>query len=173
MYLQIIKYLAVIGVVLGIGWKVYDAGSDAKDVEWQSKWDAEQSRIDKANLEHEKKVRDLESKLQTDADEVNNDGKAKSDSLQIDIADGRNTVDSVREQSEKFAAGTGRCPAQNTGSTSVRQTAASAAVVLSKLYSSCEQRSQELAAAYDKAKIAGDACEAAYNSVREKLNSRE
>jgi hypothetical protein len=57
------------------------------------------------------------------------------------------------------------CPTTDTTAISRGQTATRAAMVLSELLSRADARAGDLAKAYDRARIAGMACEASYNAL--------
>ncbi|MEX5341420.1 DUF2514 domain-containing protein [Pseudomonas sp. I2] len=70
----------------------------------------------------------------------------------------------MRDDAAKLAATVG-CPATDTGAIARGQAATRAAMVLSDLLARADERAGELAKAYDRARIAGLACEAAYNAL--------
>ncbi|MCO7515684.1 DUF2514 domain-containing protein [Pseudomonas guariconensis] len=70
----------------------------------------------------------------------------------------------LRDDAAKIAATVG-CPATDTGAIARGQAATRAAMVLSDLLARADERAGELAKAYDRARIAGLACEAAYNAL--------
>lgn len=70
----------------------------------------------------------------------------------------------LRDDATKFAA-TISCPATDTAAIARGQAATRAAMVLSDLLARADARAGELAKAYDRARIAGLACEASYNAL--------
>lgn len=57
------------------------------------------------------------------------------------------------------------CPGPDTGAIARGKAATRAAMVLSELLTRADARAGELAKAYDRARIAGDLCEASYNAL--------
>ena len=70
----------------------------------------------------------------------------------------------LRDEASKLAA-TVSCPGPDTAAVARGETATRAAMVLSDLLARADARAGELAAAFDRARIAGLACEASYNAL--------
>jgi len=70
----------------------------------------------------------------------------------------------LRDEGAKLAA-TVSCPGPDTAAVARSQAATRAAMVLSDLLARADTRAGELAKAYDRAKIAGQLCEATYNAL--------
>ena len=70
----------------------------------------------------------------------------------------------LHDEGAKLAA-TVSCPSTDTTAIARGQTATRAAMVLSELLARADKRAGELAKAYDRARIAGLACEASYNAL--------
>ena len=70
----------------------------------------------------------------------------------------------LRDEAGKLAA-TVSCPGTDTAAIARGQAATRAAMVLSDLLARADARAGELAKAYDRARIAGLACEASYNAL--------
>jgi hypothetical protein len=70
----------------------------------------------------------------------------------------------LRDEGAKLAA-TVSCPGPDTGAIARGQAATRAAMVLSDLLARADARAGELAKVYDRARIAGLACEASYNAL--------
>lgn len=70
----------------------------------------------------------------------------------------------LHDEAGKLAA-TVSCPATDTAAVARGQAATRAAMVLSDLLARADARAGELAKAYDRARIAGLACEASYNAL--------
>jgi hypothetical protein len=162
---MIYKYIISGSIICAIVWAIDDFGYDRSEKKWIQKWTERELQITAANLAHEENVRELQGDLQKANDEVTKNGSEKRNSLEIDISDGRDTAARVRNTAAEYAASAKECPG-NTSATGNSQATPSASMVLAKLFSSCEQRTTELAAAYDKAKIAGDKCAELYETQR-------
>ncbi|WP_313447535.1 DUF2514 domain-containing protein [Pseudomonas sp.] len=70
----------------------------------------------------------------------------------------------LRDEGAKLAA-TVSCPGTDTAAVARGQAATRAAMVLSDLLTRADARAGELAKAYDRARIAGQTCEASYNAL--------
>lgn len=70
----------------------------------------------------------------------------------------------LRSDAAQLAA-TVSCPSPDTAAVARGQAATRAAMVLSDLFARADKRAGELAKAYDRARIAGQACEASYNAL--------
>ncbi|PRN02229.1 hypothetical protein A0O30_23790 [Pseudomonas sp. LLC-1] len=70
----------------------------------------------------------------------------------------------LRDEASKLAA-TVSCPGTDTTAITRGQAATRAAMVLSDLLARADERAGDLAQAYDRARIAGLACEASYNTL--------
>lgn len=70
----------------------------------------------------------------------------------------------MRGEAANLAA-TVSCPGTDTAAVARGQAATRAAMVLSDLLARADERAGELAKAYDRARIAGQLCEASYNAL--------
>ena len=70
----------------------------------------------------------------------------------------------LRDEASKLAA-TVSCPGPDTAAVARGQAATRAAMVLSDLLARADKRAGELAKAYDRARIAGQACETSYDAL--------
>ena len=109
-------------------------------------------------------ARDDEQRFQREANQVGIDARkeiaaANSDAVGIDAS-----ADRLRIQAGKLAANAGTC-ASTAGAADRGPSAARAALVLSQLLERADARAGDLAKAYDRARIAGQACEHAYDVI--------
>lgn len=133
----------------------------ARDAEWSQALAIQQT-------EHARAVqaaRDSEQRLQRGANQVGIDAREKNaaadaDGLGLDAAGDR-----LHVQAGKLAASVGACTS-DTGSAERSASATRATLVLSQLLERADARAGDLAKAYDRARIAGQACERAYDMVR-------
>lgn len=167
---MIYKYAAIALLIMSLVWAIDDFGYDRAESKWSKKWISRELEITAANMAHAEKLLDLQAELQKFTDGVSKNGTEKRNDLESDITDGRDAFAGVRDKSAEYAASAEVCPG-NTNSAGNSKAAVGPAVVLAKLLSSCEQRAAELAAAYDKAKIAGDSCVAYADGIRDKLSA--
>jgi len=159
--------LILLAAALGILYAAYSHGVMVTDAKWNAKW-ADQQVVQARNAAAAATLnRDEEQRRQSAANKVGSDARA-----QIKTATDAGTTadaagDRVRNQAGKLAAGA-RCSPIDTDAAERGQAATRAALVLSDLFQRADKRAGELAKAYDSARIAGQACEGAYDSLREK-----
>ncbi|CAI3787528.1 hypothetical protein AHFPHNDE_01192 [Pseudomonas sp. MM227] len=165
------KVLACIAIALAMvalsGAALYAAYSHgvtvtnaARDVEWLQAVATQQTERAQAV----QAARTEEQRLQREANQVGNDAREKNAAAD---ADGRGldaAGDRLHVQAGKLAASAGACTS-DTGSADRGTSATRAAMVLSQLLERADARAGDLAKAYDRARIAGQACEQAYDSL--------
>jgi hypothetical protein len=166
-------YLRLGGLVLavlafaGALYLVYDHGVEVADGRWQSKWADQQVLQAKGLAAATTDNRNEEQRRQGAANEAGNNARiqnaaATADAIAADAA-GQRLHDSARA-----LAGRASCPSGDPAVAERGASATRAAMVLSDLFQRADQRAGELAKAYDAARIAGQACEAAYDSLTKK-----
>ncbi|MEL3918140.1 DUF2514 family protein [Aeromonas enteropelogenes] len=160
--------LIVIGLVGG-GTVLYQSGfangEEGERKTWQVKWDAEVAKQATARVKAEKTARMEETRRQTEISEVKNHAQAEIAQAQADAVAAGLESDKLRKQARRLATRAGQC-ACDTGATPGSPAAGQPAVVLAELLSRADQRAGELAAAYDRARAAGLACERAYDALQ-------
>lgn len=166
-----LKVLAQIGAVLlliGLGaaalYGAYSHGMSvtnaARDAQWEKAIADQQTKLAQAV----QAARAEEQRLQREANQVGIDAReenaaADADGLGLDAAGDRLYV-----QAGKLAAIASAC-SSDTGSSDRGASATRAALVLSQLLERADARAGDLAKAYDRARIAGQTCERAYDLV--------
>lgn len=165
---MIYKYLAIAAVVCGIVWAIDDFGYDRADAEWAARWATYERQATADNLAHEKEIRQLQTELQSTADRVNKDAKVQIDKLESDLLAANASAGSLRDKVTKYAASAKKC-ASNSRATNASETADTPAVVLGRMFSWADQSAGELAEFADRSRIAGLACEQAYDNLRWRL----
>lgn len=169
---RLIPILFGIALMLAIGvcgWWLhhsgYQSGADAKELEWSAKWNkqAEQQATAKANAEL--KAREEEQRRQASIDKVRDDAEKQIARAESDALAARDAADGVLEQAKRLAARAGKCPSNPSASQSGTP-AAEPSVVLADVLGRADARAGELAAAYDRSRAAGLACERAYDALR-------
>lgn len=166
-------YLRVGGLVMavlafaGALYLAYDHGVTVADDRWQAKWADQQvlqaKRLAAATTDN----RTEEQRRQGAINEVGNNARtqnaaAAADAVVADAA-GQRLHDTARELAARAS-----CPSGNSAAAERSAATSRAAGVLSDLFQRADQRAGELAKAYDAARIAGLACEAAYDSLTNK-----
>jgi hypothetical protein len=166
--LSFLAGVLVIAALAGGGVVLYQSGhSDGEEGErktWQGKWNKEATRLATARAKAEQEARGEENRRQAEIDEVRDHAQediaqAQADATAAGIESGR-----LREQARRLAARASQC-ASYPGSTQGGPAAEQPAMVLADLLSLADERAGELAAAYDRARVSGLACERAYDSL--------
>ncbi|WP_421170215.1 DUF2514 domain-containing protein [Aeromonas dhakensis] len=169
---KVLPFLAgalVIAALAGGGVVLYHsghaAGEDGERKTWQAKWNEETARLAIARTKAEQEARVEELRRQTEIDEVRNHAQEQIAQAQADAAAAGVESGRLREQARRLAARASQCtiyPGAAQGGPATGQPA----MVLADLLSRADERAGELAAAYDRARASGLACERAYDSLR-------
>ncbi|GFM84997.1 hypothetical protein PSCICO_03960 [Pseudomonas cichorii] len=166
--LAITGRLSTIGVfvalVVGSLWLAYCHGISVERKEWQARWNARDADDLQAVAVAESKSRTEEQRRQTAINQVSNDARTQ----QVAAVDDADHADRAGERLHVAAqdfAGRASCAASDSRTAERSASTRRAALVLSDLLSRADKRAGELATAYDRARIAGMACERAYESL--------
>ena len=164
-----LKLLAQIGVVLGLIalacaalYGVYNHGATATDLRWQAVQADQQNLQSKALAAATTENRTEEQRRQLAANLVGKDAREQNAAAAVDIAAADAAGQRLHNEAAKLAA-SASCTTGDIGAAQRGASATRAAMVLFKLFKRADQRTGELAIAYDRARIAGLACEAAYD----------
>lgn len=158
-----IGFAILAGAVYG-GWWLRDLQADRQDAEWQSRWDKQVADLAEAKAKATEEARNEEQRRQAAIHEVNTNAQFKIDQAQADAAAARATANSLRDQAKRLAAAAGKA-CSNPGAANAGTAASTTSMVLADLFGRADQTAGELAAAYDRARIAGLACERTYNAL--------
>lgn len=132
---------------------------------WQSDWDQAQLAIAEAQATAvNKAVEEYKTKL-ISMEKVEHETKAALATALLDADSAARKSDSLQQQIDDYLRN-GSKGAVCTSSTSERAAKATTELVLAELFRRADKRAGELAAALDQARIAGLACEDAYNSLK-------
>lgn len=162
------RWWPAIAVVLALSashWFVYSHGKSTERTAWQAQWAQRDADDANARATAEQAARAKETADQLHAEKVQRDATQALEQERLNAAGERAATDRLRGELAKLQARlgrTGKSPATGTGSASATR----AAMVLSDLYGSCQSRLGELSSAFDRARIAGLACEASYDGRR-------
>ena len=159
--------LLAVAVMGGALYGAYRHGETTADLRWQAKASDQQSLQAKARASAEGNARTEEQRRQAEANQVGSDARQATAALAADVAGADDAGQRVRNTASSFAAGAS-CTGSDPGIARRGEAASRAAMVLSDLFQRADKRAGELAAAYDKARIAGQACERAYDSLTKK-----
>ena len=169
---KVLPFLAsalVITALVGGGVALYRsghaAGEEGERQTWQAKWDEEAARLATARIKAEQEAREEEQRRQAEIDEVREHAQEQIAQAQADADAAGLESGRLREQARRLAARASQC-ASNPGTAQRGQAAEQPAMVLADLLSRADERAGELAAAYDRARASGLACERAYDSLR-------
>jgi uncharacterized iron-regulated membrane protein len=157
----IIGVLALVGLIGAALYAAYSHGvtvtNAARDAQWETAVATQQEKLaDAVQAAHNE-----EQRLQREANQVGIDARKKNAAADTDAAGLDAAGDRLHVQAGKLAAGAGACTG-NTGTSDRGTSATRAAMVLSQLLERADARAGDLAKAYDRARIAGQACENAY-----------
>jgi uncharacterized iron-regulated membrane protein len=158
--------VAILVALLGLGaYIAYSHGESASDLRSQAKWDDQKVLQAKGLAAATTENRTEEQRRQTAVNQVMSDARKQQVAASNDGAGADAAGERVRDQAGKLAA-SASCTAGDSGVAERGKAASRAAMVLSDLFQRADRRAGELARAYDSARIAGLACEAAYAGLR-------
>lgn len=157
-------YLVAIAAVAAILFAAYRHGVSTTNDAWQAKWDKQALELAQAKADFETQQRNLEQQRQNEIERIRNEGKAKLDQARADAAAAHADADSLRDLATQRASESDKMcgdPGATAGSKAGRTTC----MVFADVFVRADKAATELAAAYDKARAAGDACQRAYDAV--------
>ena len=121
------------------------------------------AKVDKAAKDATDVARAEEQRRQREIDQVRNDAQHQIKAAADDAAVAASTADSLQRQVDKLLAGRSSCDSRVAqGSATIRDLT----TVLADLRRRADERAGELARIADASRIAGQACERAYDSLR-------
>lgn len=132
----------------------------ARDAQWAQAVAAQQVEQVRAV----QAARDDEQRFQREANQVGIDARTEIAAANADAVGLDASADRLHIEASKFSANPGAC-ASTAGAADRGPSAARAALVLSQLLERADARAGDLAKAYDRARIAGQACEHAYDVI--------
>ncbi|MHC8366310.1 DUF2514 family protein [Pseudomonas sp. ZT5P21] len=166
LWLRILPCIAVVALVSGALFGAYHHGLSVKDAEWQSAWNARDTRDARARDDNEAAERSKEQARQLSINKAIQDGQQIIDQVTADAVASRATAHSMREAADNLA---GRLAAReasgNSCTAAASKAAARAAVVLADVLKRADQRAGDLAEVADQARARGVTCEQAYDGL--------
>lgn len=151
-------------LVLGSYWAVYQHGRSVERSGWEVRW-AERDRADSEALGvAQAEAREEEQRRQATQQKVREDAQKEQKAADADAVGADAAGQRLRDEARQLAAGVS-CPGPDSAAAARSASATRAAMVLSDLLSRADARAGELAAAYDRARIAGLACERSYDAL--------
>lgn len=158
--------IAFVGALAAMWFAGHVDGTRGANQQWETRW-AQRDTADetaRANAEaaaraEEQKRTDWAQGVQRDATQALEQVRASADSADADNRRLRGELSKLQAR----LSGTGKVATTSVSSASATR----AAMVLSELYASCQGRLAELGPAFDRARIAGLACERVYDGRSE------
>jgi len=161
---RILPYLLVIAGLLACLWWAYSHGVSVTTTEWQGKWDKQALELSEAKTKAVILVREEEQRRQSSINKVREDAEKQIALAERDALAASDAAAGVLEQAKRLAARAGKCPG-NPSTTQPGPPATEPGVVLADVLGRADARAGELAAAYDRSRAAGLACERAYDAL--------
>jgi regulator of protease activity HflC (stomatin/prohibitin superfamily) len=152
--------LALLGAFAWGHHRGYVAGASSV----QALWDADTARRTREALAAEQAARAEEQRRAEAQKEVERETQRLLDRAEADRLAAVAAADGVRQRAQRLAAQCGAAPV-HPGAAGGGQAAEGPGLVLADVLSRIDGRAGELAAAYDRARAAGLACERAYNAL--------
>lgn len=159
------KPLAIAALAALALYGAYHHGVTLTDEQWQVRWSKRDAGDAVAQAAAELQVREQEHTWQDQAEANQNDAVKKLAVAQVAIDVGSADSQRLRDELTRLQSRLGSAGSNSTAGTG-SASGTRAAMVLSDLLGSCSGKRQELAAAVDRSRIAGLACEAQYDSLR-------
>ena len=168
-WLKILPYIVALLLVAGALFGAYHHGLSVKDAEWQSLWNARDTRDAQAKAENEAAARTREQIYQQSINKAVQDGQRTIDQATADASAARASADGLRRAADALAARLAASQAGGHSCTAAASTAATRAVmVLADVLKKSVRRNTELAETADSAIARGEVCEAAYSALQTK-----
>lgn len=161
---RILPYLLAIAGALACLWWAYSHGVSVTTTEWQGKWDAQALELSEAKTKAVILVREEEQRRQSSINKVREDAEKQIAMAERDALAASDAAAGVLEQAKRLAARAGKCPG-NPSTTQPGPPATEPGMVLADVLGRADARAGELAAAYDRSRAAGLACERAYDTL--------
>lgn len=161
---RILPYLLVLAGLLACLWWAYSHGVSVTTTEWQSKWDKQALKLAEDKAKALELVREEEQRRQSSINKVREDAEKQIALAERDALVASDAAAGVLEQAKRLAARAGKCPG-NPSTTKPGTPATEPGVVLADVLGRADARAGDLAAAYDRSRAAGLACERAYDAL--------
>ncbi len=159
-----IPYLLAFAGALACLWWAYSHGVSVTTTEWQGKWNKQALELSEAKTKAVILVREEERRRQSSINKVREDAEKQIALAERDALAASDAAAGVLEQAKRLAARAGKCPG-NPSTTQPGPPATEPGVVLADVLGRADARAGDLAAAYDRSRAAGLACERAYDAL--------
>ena len=164
LFRRALPYLVALAIALCALWGAYRHGVNVTDTAWQSKWDKQALKLAEDKAKAVELVREEERRRQSSINKVREDAEKQIALAERDALAASDAAAGVLEQAKRLAARAGKC-SSNPTATQSGAPAAEPSVVLADVLGRADARAGELAAAYDRSRAAGLACERAYDAL--------
>jgi len=156
--------LLVAGLACAALYGAYRHGVTVTDTRWQADWANAEAKHQGEKADAVQAARTEEQRRQTLANQVAKDARDQKAAADADAIGADAAGERLHIEAAKLAAGAGECTG-DTGITERGEAARRAAMVLSDLLQKADRRAGELAKFADESRIAGLACERAYDGL--------
>jgi hypothetical protein len=161
----LLKWCIAAAIAIGCLFGAYQHGVNVTNAKRDSDDNAALAKANAKVAEAEGKARAIEDGWRKKFDELGADTEKQIEAAKADAADADAASNRLRKQTERLTASLRSCPA-GAATSEGGETRGRAAMVLSDVLSRMDARARELAAAYDRSRIAGSACQSAYDAIR-------
>lgn len=151
-------------LLLASYWGVYEHGQSVERSGWEARWAARDKSDSDARAQAESSAREEEQRRAAAQEEARAHAQKEQSAADVDAAGADAAGQRLRNEASKLAGSVG-CPGTDPAAVARGQAATRAALVLSELLERSVATNTELAAAYDRARIAGLTCEASYTGL--------
>ncbi|WP_312800029.1 DUF2514 domain-containing protein [Pseudomonas sp.] len=161
----LLKWGIAAAIVIGCLFGAYQHGVNVTDAKWEKQQSDAQAAQATLRAQEERTARETEQRRQAEIESIRADAQKQIQNAQADARDADLASERLRKQADRLAQSVRSCPS-DTGTADGGKTAPSPAMVLSDVLGRMDARARELAEAYDRSRIAGSACAAAYDAIR-------
>lgn len=151
-------------LVLASYWGAYEHGRSVERGEWEKAWAGRDAADNEAKAQAEAGARAEEQRRAAAQEEARVHAQNEKNAADADAAGADAAGQRLRDEAAKLAAGVS-CTGADPAAVARGASATRAAMVLSDLLSRVDARAGELAAEYDRARIAGLACEREHDGL--------
>lgn len=151
-------------LVLGSYWGIYQHGRGVERAAWEKAWAERDTTDSNARAQAEAAAREEEQRRQAAQEEAKEHARKEQKAADAGAAGADDAGRRLRDEASKLAASVS-CPGTDPAAVERGKAATRAAMVLSELLDRSVDTNRELAAAYDRARVAGLACERSYDAL--------
>ena len=151
-------------LVLATYWGTYQHGRSVERADWERAWTARDAADSAARAQAEANAREEEQRRAAAQEKGRVHAQKEQSAADADAAGAGADGQRLLDETGNLAAAVS-CPGTDPAAVARSEAARRAAMVLSELLERSVATNTELAAAYDRARIAGLACEASYDAL--------